>query len=60
MHATPGDMKSLRSSAERSALMVANNGGGRGGEQVLNATGAVSQLARNTKLEKQVKLGGTE
>jgi hypothetical protein len=28
MHATPGDMKSLRSSAERIALMVADGGGG--------------------------------
>jgi len=28
MHATPGDMKSLRSSADRIALMVASDGGG--------------------------------
>jgi hypothetical protein len=29
MHATPGDMKSLRSSAERIALMVVSDSGGR-------------------------------
>lgn len=39
MHATPGDMKSLRSSAERIALMVASDGGG-GVARILCATGA--------------------
>lgn len=31
MHATPGEMKSLRSSAERIALMLAGEGGGGAG-----------------------------
>jgi hypothetical protein len=33
MHATPGDMKSFRSSAERMALILSCGGGGRGGKQ---------------------------
>jgi hypothetical protein len=43
MHATPGDMKSLRSSAERIALMVASDGGG-GVARIRCATGAVSRV----------------
>jgi hypothetical protein len=33
IHATPGDMKSFRSSAERMALIVGDAGRGRGGNQ---------------------------
>ena len=43
MHATPGDMKSLRSSADRIALMVASDGGG-GAAGILCATGAASRV----------------